>query len=230
MMSSYRKFMVLSSPRCGTHMLRSSLNAHPNGVCLTEMFNPDYTVDRYAYTENTPEAVILQQFIFPAQEPPVQAVGFCLHRLGARFGNWPRLWEMLEADPALHVISLRRDNLLRRYFSFQLRTIQDLRNGSIPAISIDRDKLEADFRCQSEKIAEFDRRFAQHPLLIVTYEQLCQQHVQTMQEIQQFLGLPYHAVAPTTAQRATPPLEAGIKNYSELKAAFAATPWARYFD
>ena len=127
-MASYRRFMILSSPRSGTHMLRTSLDAHENVVCMTEMFNPDYTLDKYEFTEDTPEREILDQFIFQDYDHEILAVGFCLHRLAAKFGNWPDLWSILEEDTDLYVISLSRENLLRRYWSFQIRNHQDLVN------------------------------------------------------------------------------------------------------
>jgi hypothetical protein len=39
--SPYRRFLILSSPRSGTHMLRTSFDGHPSIVAHTELFNPD---------------------------------------------------------------------------------------------------------------------------------------------------------------------------------------------
>src|ERR1700761_6862103 len=157
----YRKFIILSSPRSGTHMLRTSLDAHPNIVCLTEMFNPDYTLGQYSFTENTPEQEILERYIFSPQKWKTRAVGFCIHRTDARFGEWPHLWDSLAAMPDLLVVSLRRKNLLRRYLSFQLRPTPGSTRPSGP-VSIDRAQLLADFEHQTAKTEEFDRRFGDH--------------------------------------------------------------------
>ena len=226
----YRKFMVLSSPRSGTHMLRTSLDGHPNVVCLTEMFNPDYTTDNYAYDENTAEETILQQFVFRSYQPEVEAVGFCIHRVGARFGNWRRLWSLLEGLSDLYVISLRRENLLRRYLSFQLRTHQDIRTNPPSPMEFDRHKLTVDFQRQSGKIHEFDDRFRRHPVWQVSYEQLSNDYLKTTRSIQEFLEVPHYPLKPGTSKRATPPLSEAIENYADLKRYFTGTEWEKFFD
>ena len=63
-MKEYRKFLLLSSPRSGTHMLKTSLESHPNIVCLTEMFNPDYIKRKYSYDDNMPAQKVLNKFIY----------------------------------------------------------------------------------------------------------------------------------------------------------------------
>jgi hypothetical protein len=68
-----------------------------------------------------PAANVLAEYLrLRRYGPQVKAVGFALHRSGAAFGNWPDLWSLLEADTELHVISLRRCDLLRRFVSFRL--------------------------------------------------------------------------------------------------------------
>lgn len=211
-------------------MLKSSIDGHPNAVCLTEMFNPDYTEKLYPFTEYTPEREILDQFIYCDYEPQIKAVGFCLHRVGARFGNWPDLWEILQDMKDLYIISLRRENLLRRYWSFQIRTIQDLKNQSPEPRPFDKDRLIADFERQTKKIAEFDERFSDHPLITVTYEELCNNYQPTMSRVQEFLGLDHVELQPGTNQRLTPKISEKVTNYEELKRDFADTPWAHFFD
>jgi hypothetical protein len=115
----YRRFLILSSPRCGTHMLRTSFSGHPNVVARTELFNPDWNRNE-PFDDSMPAATVLAKHVFRPYPGRVGAVGFALHRSGARLGNWLDLWRLLEADTDLQVISLRRDDLLRRYVSFCL--------------------------------------------------------------------------------------------------------------
>ena len=231
-MAGYRKFMILSSPRSGTHMLRTSVDQHPNAVCLTEMFNPDYTlkIPEYTFTEDTPAEEILRDFIFNDRPAEIQAVGFCLHRVGARFGNWPTLWETLADMKDLAILSLRRGNLLRRYWSYQIMKIQDLKNNPPPPRDFDKEKLIVDFERQEAKIAEFDEKFAGHALLPVTYEELCDAYAPTMRGVQEFLELPLVELQPGTPKRATPGLREAVSNYEQLQADFAGTRWAGFFD
>jgi hypothetical protein len=227
----YRKFMILSSPRSGTHMLRTSLHAHRNIVCLSEMFNPDYTSGNYAFTEDTPEQEILDRYIFPPQKWRIQAVGFCLHRTHARLGNWPHLWETLAAMPDLLIISLHRRNLLRRYLSFQLRPRRggEPRGPSAPLV-LDRNQLVTDFEHQAAKMAEFDRHFHDHPLFTLAYEDLCTNYEPTMRGLQSFLKVPYRALKPATPKLTSQSLPEAIQNYGQLKQEFADTEWAGFFD
>lgn len=224
--------MILSSPRSGTHMLRSSLDSHPNAVCLTEMFNPDYTGSLYPLTEQSSEHEILNRYIFHDYSPEVLAVGFCLHRLDARFGNWPDLWNILASMEDLSIISLRRENLLRRFWSFELRSVKDpeLRNQPFVPRLLNKDRLIADFERQTNIVETFDNRFSAHPLLTVSYEELCNSYEQTMRRVQQFVGLPLVNLKPGTGRRPTPRVSEKVSNYEELKREFAGTRWERFFD
>jgi LPS sulfotransferase NodH len=228
-MPIYRKFMILTSPRCGTHMLRTSIDTHPNAVCLTEMFNPDYTEKLYPFTESTPARAILDRYIFCDYPAEVNAVGFCLHRLDARFGNWPDLWKILEEMDDLAIISLRRENLLRRFCSFEL-AIQALRGHPSESRSFEKVYLQADFERHASKIKELDQRFRRHPLITVTYEELSDNYGPTMERVQEFLGLQLVALRPATRRQKAVRMSEKVANYEQLKADFAGTPWAAFFD
>lgn len=229
-MAETKRYFVLSSPRSGTHMLRTSLDNHPQVVCMTEMFNPDYTESKYDFTPDTPAAEILANYIFTPENMTHPCVGFLLHRCGARFGNWPDLWSLLEQDKHLAAISLRRQNLLRRYLSVQLMKNQDLEGNPPAPLYFDKDLLIGDFQKQEAKIAEFDARFSDHPLITVTYEDLCDRYTETMGSIQSFLNLTPVNLEPGTKRRATPALAEIVANYTELKREFADTKWFSFFD
>lgn len=226
----YRKFLILSSPRSGTHMLRTSLHSHRNIVCLSEMFNPDHTLENYAFTADTPEQEILDRYIFVLQKRRIRAVGFCLHRSDAGFGNWPHLWEKLAAMPDLVIISLRRKNLLRRYLSFELRPRRDVPRLLPAPLILDRNQLVADFEHQAAKTAEFDRHFSHHALITVAYEDLCMNYEPTMRRLQSFLKVPYRAVRPETPKVSSQSLPQAIQNYWQLKKQFANSEWAEFFE
>ncbi|MFB2920985.1 hypothetical protein ACE1CB_21320 [Aerosakkonema sp. BLCC-F2] len=197
---------------------------------MTEMFNPDYTESKYDFTPDTPAAEILANYIFTPQNMMHSCVGFLLHRCGARFGNWPDLWSLLEQDKHLAAISLRRQNLLRRYLSVQLMKNQDLEGNPPASLHFDKDLLIRDFQKQEAKIAEFDARFSDHPLITVTYEDLCDRYTETMGRIQSFLNLTPVNLEPGTKKRATPALAQIVANYTELKREFADTKWFSFFD
>lgn len=121
----YRRFVIVSHLRSGTHLLRTSLESHPAIVCQTEVFNSD---DRaLPYPLSTPTAEILDQWVYRNFPPEIRCVGFVLqdyHPWGLKVVPgirenplWADVWPRLVAMKDLRVIHLRRDNLLRRHLS-----------------------------------------------------------------------------------------------------------------
>jgi hypothetical protein len=208
-------------------MLRTSLDAHPNVVALSEMFNPDWTADA-PFDGNTPAPVILRDHVFCNYPAEIAAVGFTIHRSGAGFGNWPHLWRRLEADECLRVISLRRENLLRRYVSFR-RMVEP---GKVPFRpgAFAPEVLRREFEKRESEWGDFNRRFKDHPLLQITYEQMCASYGDTMRRVQAFLGVEPRPVSPGTVRDRRRELRELIANFDELAAAFASTRWAWFFD
>ncbi|MEM9819878.1 MAG: FkbM family methyltransferase [Bacteroidota bacterium] len=223
----YRKFIILSSPRSGTHMLRTALRNHVDIVAGSELFNPDFIRDR-PFGPETPAKEILDQYIFRDYPPNIKMVGFIIHRSGTPFGNWPNLWPMLAADKSIHVISLRRRNLLRRYLSYQvMRTFR----GSIPnPLHFDPERLEKDFVDQEKEIEDFDRRFAGHPLMQIYYEDLCADYPSVVEQVQQFLNVKPQRLWPDIEGKPQRKLSEAIVNFTALKTHFAPTKWASFFN
>lgn len=223
----YRRFIILSSPRSGTHMLRTALKNHPNIAARTEVFNPDFLHDR-PFGPQTPAKEILNKHIYRDLPAKIQMLGFIIHRSGAPFGNWPDLWEMLQDDKDIYVISLRRRNLLKRYLSYQvMRTFK----GSPPKpLTFDPEALKKDFICQQKEVDAFDERFAGHPLIKVYYEDLCTDYHRTMKKIQRFLKVKPQKLWPGIKGKPKRKLREAIANFDELQAYFAQTKWATFFN
>jgi len=217
----YRRFMILSSPRSGTHMLASALAEHPAIVSLSEVFNPDWTLDA-PFKETTPEATILSEHVFCGYPDGVRAVGFALHRAGARFGRWPTLWQRLEQDRGLHVVSLSRVHLLGRYVSY--RVMREKVPRDAPRVFTP-EELTAEFRIQETVVSAFDERFARHPLLQVSYEQLVDRWDEQILRVQEFLGVDPLPLKPATEPSKGKRYAEIIENYDELAEHFADTRW-----
>lgn len=213
-------------------MLRTSFAGHPSVIAHSELFNPDWNRNE-PFDDSMPAARILGEHVFQPHPPRVGAVGFALHRSGARFGPWPDLWTLLEADAELAVISLRRNDLLRRYVSFCLmreRNQSGRGDDFRPAPrAYRREDLQAEFERAEAELAAFDDRFASHPLLPLSYEQLRDDYRPTLRRVQAFLGVRPRPVRPTMRQNEGPPVEELITNFAELADAFGPTRWAWYF-
>ncbi|MEX0785430.1 MAG: hypothetical protein WD939_02225 [Dehalococcoidia bacterium] len=129
-MSSYRRFIILSGPRTGSHMLAQALNSSPAIVCFREVYNGrldfiQYGVDGYddfseadiALRKDDPVR-FLHERIFRDYPGDVQAVGFKFH-YGHQW-DFPGIIEALTGDRELHVVELRRHNLIRMLVSLKL--------------------------------------------------------------------------------------------------------------
>lgn len=225
-MQPYTRFMILSSPRSGTHMLRSALASHPSIVSLAEMFNPDWT-EGAPFDANTPADTILSEHVFRQYPSSVRAVGFALHRSQARFGNWPDLWSRLEEDDELYVLSLRRRDMLRRYLSW--RVMREPKREPPEPKEMTRAELEHEFLRHERELIDFDRRFERHPLLHVSYEEMCSDWPACIEAVQTFLGVPLRKLRPATEPNPRRRLAASIDGFDDLAAQFAATRWASLF-
>ena len=79
--------------------------------------------------------------------------------------------------------------------------------------------------CHGEQWCERGRRlderysaiFANHPVLDVDYEELCQDFAGTLAGVFSFLGLSSQAVEPATRKQRTEDLETLVENYKELE-------------
>ena len=133
--------------------------------------------------------------------------------------------------PKLHVISLRRRNLLRRYVSFQLRPLTGVAWQPDPKpLVLEAPDLIADFEHHTAKTDEFDKLFRGRRLLRLDYEDLCTDFEASMGRVQSFLNVPYRRLYPVTPKLATQRLDQVIQNYEQLKQEFSATRWAEFFD
>lgn len=123
---SYRPFVIISMPRSGTHLLRSSLESHPAVICQAEPFNANDR--RLPYSLDTPVEEILAGWVFRDDvAPEIEAVGFVLHaynpwEMKAFAGDrlnppWERVWKILDRTDGLRVLHLKRRNLLLRHRS-----------------------------------------------------------------------------------------------------------------
>jgi hypothetical protein len=122
--------MITGDARTGSNMLAQALNTHPEIRCFREVFHRkmdyvDYFVDGYdphnrldVELRNTDPVRFLEARIFGEQPAEFKAVGF-KYLYGHFWGQDP-LTDHLRADTGLHVIHLKRRNMLRSLVSVRL--------------------------------------------------------------------------------------------------------------
>jgi len=169
----------------------------------------------------------------------VAAVGckvFYYHPRGDRSGA---LWSELEALPDLHVVHLRRRNVLRTVVS---REIADRRDewlqvrpkdpapAGLKHVSMTVDQL----RDAVERIQRLERdavqRLSGTALLDVCYEDLVTSPSAEFRRITDFLRVPAREPKGRTLRQNPEPLSVLLENYDELKGAFAGSPLSPWFD
>lgn len=252
----YTRFIILARARTGSNYLRTLLRSHPSVIVSNEILRETAMIDGAVVKEpridwscrhywTTPEILALRETrpleflentVFRAFRPHVRAVGFKLFYNHARVAPRCDIWPWIEANRSIHVLHLKRRNLLRVHLSFVQAARSDQWHDMVgrPSIQepvrLDAAECLACFEQTRAWEAEADLRFSGHPKLEVIYETLTHPDTGISRDIQSFLHLDVVELRPKTHKQSRLPLPEAILNYSELKSRFASTPWSSFFD
>ena len=226
--SDYVRFIILTRSRTGSTLLRSYLNSHPNIFVEGEIFGRLRGRDPIARLRAA----------FGRQPLYIRAKGFKIfyyHPLDARADE---LWDGLEAHEDVKVIHLTRRNVLRTLLSRKIAGIErayvgnrfDAVDPESKRIVMTVSELADGFRQTREWELGAANRFRKHPTLDVTYEELASLPQETFGRVLAFLGQDYRALRTGMTRQNAESLRYLIRNYDELKAGFAGSPWEPYFD
>ena len=221
-------FIVLTRSRTGSNMLISMLDSHPNiraeGELLRDL-NPIF------------HRVALN-LVFSRQSTCITASGFKIFYGHARTDGGSRVWDRLESMEHLSVIHLKRRNILRTVVSEKIALDQgiwlDRSSKDLPKprkrIHLSIAEAERAFSLTKLRELEGDRRFGDHALLDVYYEDLVCEAQANFRKVTEFLNVPF--VEPITHLRKQnpEPLTNLLVNYDELRSAFSGTEWQNFFD
>ena len=242
------RFVVLASERTGSNLLVELL--HSSGACLSagELLNRWVESGLQPWTRTLgadlagwlelrrqdPRA-FLDDFFSRAEGLGKCAIGFKLMHGHAE--QHPSARDYLVGQRDLRVIHLGRRNLLRRLLSHK-RAIETKtwlhRPGSsvpqLPAISLPKAEVWADFERQEALRAHYASLFCEHPTLELWYEDLALDPIATARGVLQFLGVKKTQVGEARHQKTgLDPLREAILNYDELKAGVPER-WAAFFE
>lgn len=226
----YRKFIVLTQGRSGSNMLISMLNSHPAIYAKGEIFQ---RLDGRSVEQ------ILEK-IYASHPAHVQAVGFKVFYRHPLDESVTRLWDRLTEIDDLRVIHLKRRNLLRLIVSKQIAWQTNTwvnRNGKNAPIAVqDRrvtlepEKLRAEFREIEALQARFAARFWQKPIITAYYEDLTADPSGEFARITELLDLEPCEPQASVKRQNPEPLANLIVNYDTLKAEFADSARAALFE
>lgn len=226
-------FVIRSYPRCGTHMLRTALDAHPEITCHNEIFNPDVT---------PPEklAEIGAEELY-RRHASGKCEGFVVHgytelEAFAEVGRHAELWDFLEREkPTLFVVE--REDLLRRAFSvYQARKTQrwhvwksNVGENKLGVPEVPPVAVEWQLKCAVYSKRASRERFPWAEFY--TYEQIVDDWDQQIAKMQRSIGVStIIPIKPKTAKQDQRPIHEMVSNYRYLKDYFARSEWGKWFE
>jgi LPS sulfotransferase NodH len=223
--------IVSSSGRKGTFMLLTALECHPDIFVHSQIFSAPYpeflhgASGREAFERSysreflglSPETTV----ILPASPTMQEFAGF---------------WDAAFEHRQLRIVHLRRRNMLRWYVSEQVARqtgVWSSRYSRVepePPVVID-PKLAASFifwdlRAEDDCID----RFRKHAHLEIWYEDFAARSRETLDQVQDFLGVDVRALRSATRKQSTRAVPDAIANYDELVRAWQGTDYAKYLD
>lgn len=243
------QFVITGAERTGTNLLIGLINQYNGCYCGGELFNMAQIVKNLLpwkdINENDRPTLIALRQVDPVdfwqklfqrrRDEGEQAIGFKLlykHTLQCK-----PLVDALESDHNTRIVHMVRENQLRRYVSErQARaagkwsyTYKD-ELVEMPSVVVSAVDLVKSILDTNQLEREFDKRFASHPCIKVTYENLARAPALVAADVIRFLGLNDAKVQPVTTFRKTgaEDISQVIQNYDELRSQIAQ--WASFFD
>jgi hypothetical protein len=246
-------FMITCAPRTGSTLLRTYLQSHPDILCHGEVYAPDTAgalagryeallrdpKRRHSLTEyrDRHQIPFLYKVVYDSQGR--RAVGHKLKYDELLLAKFSQTREAIRDDADIKVIHLYRENLLERFVSWwivnHLSGVTLQRQGNVDLtfdpVFIPAAACKQSFDETTSRFEYFDAFFAAHPLHHVSFEQLAgpdrQRH---LGEILDFLHVPRRELTSELKKVTPTDLRNVVRNYAELKASFAGTEYARFFE
>ena len=245
----YTPYVIISHARSGSTFFKSLLNSHPGITCYGELFNivpkkrffnpihfpflPSESAEYLEKQRRENTIPYMDKYIFRKYSKSIHAVGFKIFYYHAKEGHWNCIWDYLENRKDIKVIHLVRNNLLKTYLSLELARKHNTWHGKIPnqePIRLEISECEKYFEDISNHQKQVDKKYANRELLNISYEELSRNREDIMAKAFNFLGQNPVSTKTTYKKRSKWPLSESIENYTELKAHFTNSPWAKYFE
>ena len=225
----YKKFIIVGRSRTGSTFLQSMLNAHPEVHAKSEVLTRTY---------GTPVKNVLQD-VFSRQPSAIKALGFKMfydHPLDCDGGAY---WQGLAEMEDLHVIHLKRHNILRALISEKIARKTAVwgvksERGQVDSqrklVSFSVEELRAAFEWTKRAEERSELLFAGHPSVTIQYEALIDHPQRELQRVTDMLGLEHHNPVSRLRKQNREKLSDLLQDYTTIKKAFQGTEWQGYFD
>lgn len=226
--NGYKKFIIITRSRTGSNLLVSLLDSHPNIEAYGEMFNRLHGRSSQRVWNG----------VFGYKSRNVKLVGFKIFYYHPQDSEDTWVWDTIYGDTSIPIIHLTRDNTLQTFLSRQIAAKTKVwhdKSGGKAMDAADKRVVLNPVECIEEFERtetwehEADRRTQKHRAFKVSYEELTgESQSETLNAIQEFLGVEPIRLASEMRKQNTESLEDLIENFEELEAALKGTKWERF--
>lgn len=220
-------FIVRSTPRVGTHLMRTTLNSHPQLSCHGELFNVGLQRKEIAKRGTLG---ILNKHIATAN------TGFVVHDVVSRRYDrridqaYAQLWDMVTLfTPPL--INLHRRDMVRQAVSRQVAAVRQEWNRLAhegprpehPVVAAKWPALRDHIRMSQAALYRTQTIFTWG--LTVYYEDLCRSWEHEINRVQRYLKVAAYPLEPGTVKLDTRSIEEIVTNWDSIRARLLTHGW-----
>lgn len=227
-------------PRSGSNLVGSLLHSHPNIMSIGEIFaaktiwgqpgkkHLNHNKLLKLYRNNMPLS-FLKTHIFHRYGMEIKAVGFRFFYSQAQL--FPSVLTSLASNPNIHIIHLKRKNLLENYVSLQVAiktgswVSTNKKTGKNARVTINIDDCLIHFKDAEDNQKRFESIFSTHPHISVYYESLRTKTLPQINKILSFLDVPKLPLTTTLQKQIRQPMPEIIENYDEVYRVIKKTKW-----
>ncbi len=213
----YTKFVILCNARSGSTWLHTLLNSHPQIISKGEIL-------RRTFEKNQIERIqSLNDHVFTPYSTRIEAVGLKIFYEYQEDEYFKRFFDELQNDVSIRIIHLIRKDKLAQYVSLKLAETTSqwnlVRSNEINArsrIRIDRGEFNAYQSKSADKQDELTRLFANHKVLNISYENLCESLDENLERIQLFLEVKPLKLFSLLKKQSIAPINDQIENWEDF--------------
>jgi LPS sulfotransferase NodH len=246
-------YIITGPARTGSTMLVQLLRSHPEICSHSELFSPNKItgmtgvylqksreepgfIERLSNERDRDPIKFLYKIALDSQGRKV--VGFKLKHDELVLPEYKTLRDEIAGDLDFRIIHLRRENLLRRFLSWHIAnhiTHITLAVGpqaipEVPRVRLDPNKCQRDFETTEKREKEFRELFAKHQSFSISYEELVSGNSDKVSALLSFLEVSPRELTTTTKKLGNDDLRKAIANFDELRAHFAGSRFANFFE
>lgn len=226
--NNYLKFFILTRSRTGSNLLLSMLNSNPQIYTAGEIFR---------YLEGRSLQQILEG-IYAQYPKSIHAVGFKIFYYHPQDDESGQVWKLLEKINDVHIIHLKRRNILRTILSRRIAgstgAYKDEGKKNLPSndkvCRFTEEELLEGFQQTRRWEDRFSEQFSHKIFIELYYEDLVNNPKQEIQTISKFLHVKYSEPKTILNKQNPEKMYDIVENYHSLKTHFAQSEWSGFFD